>query len=247
MNIDVYSSSGTKKGTVELPKTIFDAPILEGLMHQLLVLQMANRRAPLAHTKKRGEIRGSTRKLFAQKGTGRARRGSIRSPLLRGGNKAFGPTKIANYQKNMPQKMRRKALLSCLTLKAKNGAIVGLEDYPKTIKTKDAVTLLSKLPVDMGRRIVMVVPDKHSELLLSVRNIPGVKTVLASYLNPEDVLSAQHLIFLVEAIGKVEEVFGGQKKKPEAPVRSGRRPGGQKPKKTTPKKKASKSESKPKP
>ncbi|MFH1671080.1 MAG: 50S ribosomal protein L4 [Patescibacteria group bacterium] len=212
MNIDVYTATGTKKGTVVLPKELFESLINEGLMHQALVRQQSNRRAPIAHTKSRGEIVGSTRKLFAQKGTGRARRGSIKSPLLRGGNKAFGPLKNANFIKNMPRAMRRRALFSCLSLQAKSGKIIGLENYPETIKTKDLMKLLEKLPTNIGRHILLVTDVKHEGLVLSARNIPKVKTVQVAYLSPEDVLKSHHIVFLVDAIKKAEEVFGEEKR-----------------------------------
>jgi large subunit ribosomal protein L4 len=208
MTIDVFTATGEKKGTTTLPSALFEAPIRMGLLHQAVVMQQANRRAAIAHTKSRGEIRGSTRKLYQQKGTGRARRGPIRSPLLRGGNKAFGPKSVANFTKRMPHAMRRAALLGSLSLQAKRGAILGLEDYPDTIKTKLAATLLRKLPVEFGRPILFVTPGQHRGLLLSTRNLPTVKAITAAYLNPEDVLRARHLIFLVEAIRKAEEVFG---------------------------------------
>lgn len=213
MTIDVYTATGSKKGTATLPKALFEAPINEGLMHQALVRQQSNRRVGIAHAKSRGEIQGSTRKLFAQKGTGRARRGSVRSPLLRGGNKAFGPRSDANYFKDMPRIMRRRALSSCLSQQAKNGSILGLENYPDTIKTQDLEKLLKKLPVDLGRRILFVTAGRHNALTLSARNLQGVKTVQAAYLNPEDVLVARHIIFFVDALQRAEEVFGEKKQK----------------------------------
>lgn len=218
MTIDVYTATGTKKGTATLPKTIFEATINEDLMHQAVMRQQSNRRAPIAHAKNRGEVQGSTRKLFQQKGTGRARRGSVRSPLLRGGGKAFGPRSIQNYQKDMPKKMRRAALFSCLSLQAKHNKIIGLENYPETIKTKDMVALLSKMPVDIGRRIIIVTPSAHNALTLSLRNIPGAKSVQAAYLNPEDVLTAHSIIFLVDAIKKAEEIFTQETKEEKDPV-----------------------------
>mgnify|MGYP001174113335 CR=1 FL=1 len=207
MTIDVYTSTGTKKGTATLPDSLFKAPINEDLMHQALVRQQSNRRKSIAHVKGRGEVRGSTRKLYAQKGTGRARRGSIRSPLLRGGGKAFGPRSNSNYTKDMPRAMRRAALKSCLSLQANSGAILGLESYPDTIKTKDMNAMLSKMPVDLGRKIVIVTAGNHTALSMSARNIPGVKTIAAAYLNPEDILGAHKMIFLVDAIKKAEAVF----------------------------------------
>ncbi len=207
MTIDVYTAAGTKKGTVPLPKALFEGTINQGLMHQAVVRQQNNARRTIAHAKNRGEVHGSTRKLFQQKGTGRARRGPIRSPLLRGGGKAFGPRKNENYATRMPQKMRRAALISALTAQAKNGIIVGLENYPATIKTKDAQAMLLKMPVEFGRKILIVTPEKHKGMTLSVRNLPNVKTVMAAYLNPVDVLGSRHIIFMVDALKKAEEVF----------------------------------------
>lgn len=210
MTIDVYSAAGSKKGTLNLPESLFQAPINETLIHQAVIMQQSNRRMPIAHAKNRGEVQGSTRKLYTQKHTGRARRGSIRSPLLRGGGKAFGPRSDQNYEKDMPKAMRRAALLSCLSLKAKQGAILGLEDYPGTIKTKEMAGLLNKLPVELGRRILFVVPDTHKSLALSARNIPGVKTLLVSYLNPEDLILARNVIFLNGAVEKAEALWGSK-------------------------------------
>lgn len=211
MTIDVFTSAGAKKGTMELPASLFEVAVAPGLLHQAVMLQQSNRRASIAHAKARCEIRGSTRKLYAQKGTGRARRGAVRANILRGGNKAFGPKSNANFTKDMPREMRRTALLGSLSAQAKRGAIVGLENYPATVKTKDAYALLGKLPVDIGRHILFVLPEQHAGLTLSTRNIPRVKTILAQFLNPEDVLLAQHVIFLTDAIAKAEEIFGKRK------------------------------------
>ncbi len=213
MTIDLFSATGTKKGTIDLPAALFGARINHGLMHQAVVAQQSNRRAAIAHTKNRGEVAGSTRKLFAQKHTGRARRGSVRSPLLRGGGKAFGSRNNANFIKDMPKSMRRAALVSCLSYQAKNGAIIGLEEYPDTIKTKQMHGLLGKLPVDLGRKILFVLPERHKGLELSVRNIPAVKAITAAYLNPEDILLARHIVFVGDSVKKAETIFAERKSK----------------------------------
>lgn len=213
MKIDIYAASGTKSGSIDLPSALFEAPIKQGLMHLALMRQQSNRRHPIAHVKTRGEVVGSTKKLFQQKGTGNARRGPIRSPVMRGGGKAFGPRNTANFQKDMPKKMRRAALFSCLSLKAKEGSIVGLESYPDTVKTKALSELLTKMKMELGRRIVIVLPAKHKGIELSARNIPRVKTITAPYLNPEDLLLAKHVIFLVDAIKVAEETFGRKEAK----------------------------------
>ncbi len=210
MKIDLYSAAGTKKGTLDLPEELFAARINMDLMHQAVLLQQSNRRAPIAHAKKRSEVRGSTKKAYDQKHTGRARRGSLRSPLLRGGGKAFGPKKDRNFTKDMPKAMRHAALRSSLSLRAREGALLGLENYPDTIKTKAFHDLLKKLPVQVGRRLLFVIPEKHEALWMSSRNIPRVKILRAAYLNPEDVLLAKSIIFVGDAIERAEKVFSSQ-------------------------------------
>ncbi len=217
MKIDVYSKDGKKKGAAELPKALFEAEISEGLMHLALVRQQSNRRTPVAHAKSRGEITASTRKLFRQKGTGRARRGSVSANILRGGAKSFGPKSNRNFTKDMPKKMRRKALFSCLSQSAKDGKIIGLEGYGDDAKTKTFVTLLSKLPVAVGRKIVFVLPEHMEALERGAGNVPKVKTLLVQYLNPEDVLGAHHLVFVGEAVQVAERTFG---RNPESGIRN---------------------------
>ncbi len=207
MTIDVYSSTGDKKSSMALPEVLFAAAVNHGLMHQALMRQQSNRRHPIAHAKNRHEVAGSTRKLYGQKHTGQARRGSIRSPLLRGGGKAFGPRSDQNFQKDMPRTMRRAALASCLSLQAENKAILGLESYGSDIKTKTFVNLLKKLPVELGRRILIVLPEKHDALAFSARNVPNVKTLLVSYLNPEDILRAKSIVFVGDSVEKAVAIF----------------------------------------
>jgi large subunit ribosomal protein L4 len=208
MTIDLFSSTGSKVKTLELPASLFEAPTNWGLMHQAVVRQQNNRRQSGAHAKTRAEVQGSTRKLYSQKHTGQARRGAIRSPVLRGGGKAFGPRNMANYATRMPQKMRHAALRSCLSLQAQKGAVLAIESYPDTVKTKQLADLLKKLPIEHGRQVLLVSPAAHRSLQLSARNIDGVKTVYASYLNPEDVLGSRHIIFLADAINEAEKMFG---------------------------------------
>lgn len=206
MTIDVFTSTGTKKGTLALP-AVFASRINQGLMHQALVLQQSNRRAGSAHAKTRGEVVGSTKKLYDQKHTGRARRGPVRSPVLRGGGKAHGPRNDANFVKDMPRSMRHAALASCLAFQAKRGGIVALENYPNDIKTKTLVTLLKKLPVEYGRRLLIVTAGRHQGIELSARNVDRVKTLDVAYLNPEDLLVSRHIIFLSEAIDQAQKMF----------------------------------------
>jgi large subunit ribosomal protein L4 len=208
MTIDVFTATGTKKGTLSLPAELFGSPVNRALIHQAILRQRSNARTGIAHAKNRSEVAGSTRKLFGQKHTGNARRGSIRSPLLRGGGKAFGPRNEANFVKDMPRSMRRAALVSCLSYQAKKGAIVGLESYPDTIKTKAFVDLLGKMSLKESRKVLLVLPEKHEALWLSCRNVPGAKAILVSYLNPLDIIDARKIVFVGDSVEKAMAIFG---------------------------------------
>ncbi len=207
MTIDVFTKTGTKSGTMSLPETLFAAPIHHGLIQQAVLLQQGNAKQNVAHVKTRSEVRGSTRKLYMQKHTGRARRGSVRSPVLRGGGKAFGPRNLRTFEREMPKAMRHAALRACLTLQANKKIIMGLEGFNDDIKTKAAHTMLEKMSVNIGRPVLIVTSEKNASLTKSTRNIPGVKTLLASYLNPIDVLGAHHIIFVTGAVERAVEVF----------------------------------------
>lgn len=208
MTIDVFSAAGQKIRSMELPSSLFGADVNWGLAHQALVRHQSNRRQNPAHVKTRAEVVGSTRKLYAQKHTGRARRGPVRSPLMRGGGKAFGPRNDKNYEKKMPKGMRHAALRSCLALQAKEATIIALESYGEDRKTKSFAALLAKLPIQQGRRTLIVVDAKSTALSLAARNIPSVTSVGASFLNPEGLLTAKNIVFLIEALTQVEQLFG---------------------------------------
>lgn len=208
MTIDVFSVTGSKVKSMDLPASLFGADANWGLMHQAVVMQQANRRQSPAHVKTQSEVQGSTRKIKPQKHTGGARHGAIRNSLMRGGGKSFGPRNTRNWTKDMPQKMRHAALRSCLSVMASKGAIVALENFPETIKTKTLADLLKKLPVSYGRNILIVSPSEHASLQLSARNIAKTETVRAAYLNAEEVLKAKHIVFLVDAITEADKLFG---------------------------------------
>lgn len=220
MNYTVYSLTGEKKGTQALSEALFGAKLQKGLMHQAFVMQQSNRRQSPAHAKTRGEVVGSTKKVYQQKHTGRARRGPIRSPTVRGGGKAFGPRNERNFTKRMPKEMRHAAIRACLSFQAKREGIMGLDAFPETIKTKQVHGFLSKIPVELGRRILFVLPGAHKALQYSARNIPGVMTVDAAYLNPEQILLARNVIFVGDAIARAEAIFAVKqgKKTADAPV-----------------------------
>jgi large subunit ribosomal protein L4 len=218
MTIDLFSAAGQKLKSLHLPTTLFTGEVNTGLMHQAVLLQQSNRRRPIAHAKTRGEVVGSTRKLFQQKGTGRARRGPVRSPVMRGGGKAFGPRSIQNYTLRMPKAMRHAALRSCLSAQQKHGSIVALESFGTEVKTKTLALLLQKLPLKNARRVLIVWGDSNRALTLSARNLTNTKTLSAAYLNPEDVLNATSIVFLVDALEVADRVFGKKAKESDEVV-----------------------------
>lgn len=206
MKIDLYAANGDKKGDVELNAKIFGAKINPDLMHRAVIMRLANARNPIAHTKTRGEVAYTTKKLFRQKGTGNARRGARSTNLLRGGGVAHGPRNTVNYSKAMPKKERRAALFSSLSSKVEENVLFALEKYEgKKAETKTFVSLLEKLP--KAKKYLFVISEKNEVFEKSCRNIPNVKTILANYLNPYDVLLSDGICFVSDSLAKVEETF----------------------------------------
>lgn len=206
MKASIYSQTGEQKGEITLNKDIFEVEINEGLIHQMLLLQQTNSRNAIAHTKTRGDVNGGGKKPYRQKGTGRARHGSSRTPIHRGGGIVFGPLKNRNFTIAMPKKQRRKALFCALSSKAKDNSILILENYEaKEPKTKEFAAMIEKLPVD--RNALLIIPEKNELIQKSSRNAANVKTVLAGYLNIQDILKFKSLIFLKDSLPKLEETF----------------------------------------
>jgi large subunit ribosomal protein L4 len=207
MLVNTYNQNGEKIGQTRLPKEIFDVKINPDLVHQVVVSQMANRRKVIAHTKDRGEVRGGGRKPWRQKGTGRARHGSIRSPLWRGGGVTFGPRKEKVFKKEIPKKMRRKALFMVLSGKAKNNLLILLDKLKiEKPKTKLMVEILKKLP-SKDESALIALPELDKNLILAARNLPEVETIQAKDLNVLDLLSFKYLIMPKESIKVIKETF----------------------------------------
>lgn len=206
MKIDLYTQTGTKNGTLELPKEIFEVPFNMDLVHQALVRQTANGRINLAHTKLRGDVSGGGRKPYKQKGTGNARQGSIRSAQWRGGAIIFGPRNNRNFSKMMPKKQRRQALFSALSEKARSNEILGLESYSaEKPKTKDFEAMIKKLPIE--RNVLVVLPEKNQVITKSAANLSNVKIITANYLNISDLQSYKNILILKDAVEKIKETF----------------------------------------
>jgi large subunit ribosomal protein L4 len=209
MEVDVLNMKGEKVNTVDLPAEIFEASINVDLMHQAYVRQMANARLGTHSTKTRSEVSGGGRKPWRQKGTGRARQGSIRAAQWVGGGKIHTP-KPRDYSKKMPRKMRQAALRSALSVKAAAAELVVLDELslpePKT-RLMDAA--LKKLVGDSSALIL--VPEKNAayqQVELSARNLPDAKTLLVNYINIRDLLGYDRIILPIQALEKISAHLG---------------------------------------
>lgn len=198
--VDVYDTKGKAVSKVELNAELFsDEKVNKTLIQEFYLLQMANARTPIASTKTRGEVAGSGRKLYKQKGTGSGRVGDKNSPLRRHGGIAFGPRGVENYSKSMTKKARKLALNGIITLKAQENALAGLALTSLAPKTKDAIAILSALDI-AGKKTLLVMKEKNDGIEKSFRNIQKVKYLLLDYLNPKDLLNADKVIFLEDAL-----------------------------------------------
>lgn len=208
MQVPVYGLTGEVVDNIEISDDVFDVPFNEAVVHQAVVRQRANARQGTASAKTRGEIVGSTRKLYRQKGTGYARAGSVKSPLRRGGGITFGP-KPRNYRQAMPKKMRRLALRCALSAKARDGEMTVLDslalDEPKS---KEMAQILKALKVDSTA--LVVTSEAKANVVKSTRNLPGIETRPADILNVVDVLSNKTLLMEVAAVRRAEQLWGEQ-------------------------------------
>lgn len=203
--VALLNQSGSQVGDVELSEAVFGIEPNEAVLHQAVVMQQASLRQGTHKVKGRSEVRGGGRKPWRQKGTGRARQGSIRSPQWVGGGVVFGPTP-RSYSFSLPKKVRRLAIKSALSSKVKAEEIVVLEDLAlATPKTKEMVAVLANISAQ-GKALV-VTADYNETVALSARNIPGVKFIEANGVNVLDVLKHDKLVITKGAVEKIEEVL----------------------------------------
>ncbi|NLW78848.1 MAG: 50S ribosomal protein L4 [Ruminococcaceae bacterium] len=202
---DVVDMNGKKVEQIELSDAVFGITPNKSAMHAMVVNHLANRRQGTQSTKTRGEVRGGGRKPWRQKGTGRARQGSIRSPQWTGGGVALGP-KPRDYSYRLNRKLRRLALLSALSSKAAAGEIVIVKEFEiAEYKTKAVVGMLGALGAE--KKALIVTDGVNEKLVKSAANIPGVKTTPATLINVYDILNAGTFVLSVDAARKIEEVF----------------------------------------
>jgi large subunit ribosomal protein L4 len=216
VQVSVYNIKGEVVDQIEVDESVFGLAPNESVVHQALVRQRANARAGTANTKTRGEVSGSTRKLFRQKHTGSARAGSRRTPTRRGGGVAFGP-RTRSYRQAMPKKMRRLALKCVLSAKVSDGELLVVDSFGlERPRTKQMVDTLRALGVQSSALLVSAEPDVN--FIKSARNIEGSKTLPAGMLNVVDLLSYRILLMSVDAVRRVEEIWGKKEQLAEAEV-----------------------------
>jgi large subunit ribosomal protein L4 len=203
--VALYNVLGEQVGDIELNDDVFGIDINTHVMYEAVKVYLANQRQGTQSAKTRSEVRGGGRKPWRQKGTGRARQGSIRSPQWKGGGVVFAP-KPRDYSMKLPKKIRRLALKSAFSAKAQCDEIIVLDALAmEAPKTKEMLKVLGNLKV--GKKALVVTTDKDENVVLSARNIPGVKTAQVSTLNVYDILNHDAFIITKDAVNKVEEVY----------------------------------------
>jgi len=211
MLVKTYNQKGEEGKKTKLIPEIFEVKINQDLVHQVIVSQRSTRRKRIAHTKDRGDVRGGGRKPWRQKGLGKARHGSIRSPIWAGGGVTFGPRKEKIFTRKIPKKMKRKALFMVLSGKVKNNLLVLVDELKLAQpKTKEFLEILKNLPCKNGSSLIAL-PKIDKNIILSVRNIPKVETMPAKDLNCLDLLTFKYLVMPKESIKVISETFLGSK------------------------------------
>jgi large subunit ribosomal protein L4 len=203
--VTLYDMSGAQVGELELKDSVFGIEPNEAVLHAFVKMQLANKRVGTSSTKKRGEVRGGGKKPWRQKGTGRARAGSSRNPIWKGGGIVFGP-KPRDYSYTLPRKVRRLAMKSALSSKVKDNQIIVVDQLQfEEPKTKQMIKTLDSL--NAGNRTLVITAGDNANVVKSTRNIPGVKPLRVESINVYDLLKYETLLITKDAVAKVEEVF----------------------------------------
>jgi large subunit ribosomal protein L4 len=202
----LFNQAGKELKDIELNSSVYGVAVDGGLVHQVVVAQRANARHNLAHTKDRSEVRGGGKKPWKQKGTGRARHGSSRSPIWIGGGVTFGPRNERNFSQKVNKKVKRKALAMTLSDKVANQNLIVLDKLELSgYKTKEAVEVINALPT--GKKVLVVLPKSDQTIYKSFANLPKANTIVANSLNVIDVLHADTLVVLEEALPVIESQY----------------------------------------
>lgn len=215
MKVSVYDIEKKEVGKIELLKEIFDMELNMNLVHQVVTAQEANRRIVIAHAKTRGDVSGGGKKPWRQKGTGRARTGSIRNPIWRHGGIIFGPTKDRNFSKKINDKMRIKALFMVLSQKIRDNELFIVDSFKKdNLKTKDMNKVVNAFR-EKNEKVFFVLPDYDVNAVKALRNLNKVNVEEARNLNAFDLLSSKQLLISKEAVSVIETTFLKKDKKVE--------------------------------
>lgn len=210
MEYPLYNKEANEIGKVNLPDEVFGLPLNKDLLYQVTTSQMSNRRQVIAHAKTRAEVRGGGKKPWRQKGTGRARHGSIRSPMWKGGGVTFGPSKDRNFKKKINKKMAQKAMFVALSTKAKDHQLVILDEINfEKAKTKEMALIyknISKAIDWKSGKTLLVLPGNDNKIKLSARNLPNFTTKEARNLNALEILSHKNLLLLKDSINVLSEI-----------------------------------------
>lgn len=218
MKVSVYNNKGEKTKDLDIKSAVLDTEPKPLVLREVVLSFLAGQRNAHAKTKKRGEVSGGGRKPWRQKGTGRARTGSIRNPIWIGGGNIFGPTGIENFNKKVNVKVKKQSLFMALSSKKSVNEIIVLDKIDlKAPKTKEVANIFEKLPVD-GKKLI-VLSDNSEILKKSVRNIEDVKAVSYKSLNTYEVLRAKQVVFMGDALEKTVEYFGSKEKKKSEPIK----------------------------
>jgi len=213
MQAKVYNLTGKETGEMELSDKVFGVKIVPDFVHEVFVAQMNNQREPWADTKGRGDVSGGGKKPWPQKGTGRARHGSTRSPIWKGGGVTFGPRSERNYKTKINKKARRLAIKMCFSDKAQSGAIYVLENFNfEQPKTKIFAELMKKLPLK-EKTFLVLTAGKDAKVMRMTENLKKIETVRAEDTNVMNLLNKQAVITSKDGIKKIEEVFGNNTNK----------------------------------
>lgn len=202
--IAIYNAKGKKDGDMELNDAVFGVKPKQSVVHQVFVALMGNQRQPWAHTKDKSEVRGGGRKPWKQKGTGRARHGSIRSPLWTGGGVTFGPLNVRNYKQKINKKMNRTAVRMCLSDKVNEEKFFVVSELPEDGKTATAVALRQELP-GYGKTTLVLTAGKNENMLRAAKNLDNFDVQLAQDVNVKDLLNHQYIIASKAAVEVLEK------------------------------------------
>jgi large subunit ribosomal protein L4 len=208
MQIKLHNQSGQEIGTVELPEEVFGVEVNPTVLHQVTVAQRANMRQVIAHTKDRSEVRGGGRKPWRQKGTGRARHGSRRSPIWVGGGVTFGPTRFRNFDQKINKKVKKKAILMALSGKVRDGEMIVVDKVNLSApKTKEMAQVVDSLISDF-RSTLFMIPERNEAIQRAGKNIDEFKVINSENINVVDLLNHKYLVLVEDCINKLKEKYG---------------------------------------